>query len=271
MEEKDGDSLKSPVEAGPLQSALVNAEKEQDSKTSTVHPQSSYEYSNSTVNTPFGSDDEAEMSDIKRAQHLGVQMSAIDNSIPNRSVRTIVRGDLGHTSEELEDSRRRRRKYLVATDLSEESVYALEWTIGTILRDGDTMFAVYAFSEERETGKDAGAESSRTSQDGNSQAEEESVTSNDPSVDQGAHLPRTLFGRFGGVSHPENKTATASDIHGSAKTELERVQAVETITKTCVRLLRKTLLQVRVAVEVIRCKSPRHMITEAVRAFYSTI
>jgi hypothetical protein len=30
--------------------------------------------------------------------------------------------------------------------------------------------------------------------------------------------------------------------------------------------LRKTKLQVRIGVEVIHCKSPKHMITEAVRA-----
>lgn len=34
------------------------------------------------------------------------------------------------------------RRYLVACDLSEESVYAIEWAIGTVLRDGDEAIVV---------------------------------------------------------------------------------------------------------------------------------
>ncbi|KAH7100432.1 hypothetical protein BKA62DRAFT_771463 [Auriculariales sp. MPI-PUGE-AT-0066] len=34
------------------------------------------------------------------------------------------------------------RRYLVATDRSEESRYALEWAIGTVIRDGDELFVV---------------------------------------------------------------------------------------------------------------------------------
>lgn len=37
---------------------------------------------------------------------------------------------------------RKRRRYIVASDLSEESRYALEWGIGTVLRDGDEMMIV---------------------------------------------------------------------------------------------------------------------------------
>jgi hypothetical protein len=39
-------------------------------------------------------------------------------------------------------STRRKRKYVVASDLSEESKYAVEWGIGTVLRDGDEMLVV---------------------------------------------------------------------------------------------------------------------------------
>ncbi len=35
----------------------------------------------------------------------------------------------------------------MSTDLSDEAAYALEWTIGTVLRDGDTLLAVYAVDE----------------------------------------------------------------------------------------------------------------------------
>ena len=37
---------------------------------------------------------------------------------------------------------RKRRQYVVASDLSQESRYAVEWGIGTVLRDGDEMLIV---------------------------------------------------------------------------------------------------------------------------------
>ena len=214
------------------------------------------------------------MSDIKRAQHLSIRMSAIDNSIPHRSVRSIVRGDVYHTGDDSEDGRHRKRRYLVATDLSEESVYALEWTIGTILRDGDTIIAVYA--KEKEGVKDGETKG----QDGGSPEEEATTPPEPPNAN--VHSPRGFFGRFGGggAATADNNKAHHhhhhhhnnnhhqrhhhNHHHHDAKAETERVRAVETITQTCVRLLRKTLLQVQIAVEVIHCKSPRHLITEAV-------
>lgn len=39
-----------------------------------------------------------------------------------------------------ESSGRRKRKYIVASDLSDESRYAVEWGIGTVLRDGDELY-----------------------------------------------------------------------------------------------------------------------------------
>jgi hypothetical protein len=48
-------------------------------------------------------------------------------------------GTLGH---------RRRRQYVVASDLSEESRYAVEWGIGTVLRDGDQMLIVTIMENE---------------------------------------------------------------------------------------------------------------------------
>jgi len=43
---------------------------------------------------------------------------------------------------------RRIRKYIVASDLSEESRYAVEWGIGTVLRDGDEMLIVTVVENE---------------------------------------------------------------------------------------------------------------------------
>ncbi|KAL4910054.1 hypothetical protein BDW74DRAFT_144331 [Aspergillus multicolor] len=219
----------------------------------------------SVLNTPFGSDDEAELSDIKRAQKLSIQMSSIDNSVRNRSIRTIIRGDYTSMQEDAEGGRRRQRKYLVTTDLSEESVYALEWTIGTILRDGDTMFAVFAMHEE--TGTQIG-EGYKATEDvaavvGSQTAETVQKSQNDSST-----LPRALFNRLG--SGTDSRPGSV-DARRMSKAEAERAHAVQLISQTCVRLLRKTLLQVRVAVEVIHCKSPKNMITEAIDGLDPTL
>ncbi|GIJ88975.1 hypothetical protein Asppvi_007903 [Aspergillus pseudoviridinutans] len=236
-----------------------------------VHPRTSFD-PGSGLSTPFGSDDEAELSDIKRAQKLTMQMSAIDTSVPNRSIRTIIRGDFARLQEESEGGRRRQRKYLVATDLSEESVYALEWTIGTILRDGDTMFAVCAVNEELSipfTSVQIG-EGAQAMQDSDaivgSQTEETVFKSQNDSIT--SNLPRTLLGRLG---QGTDSKPSSVDARGVPKGQGERNRAVEIISQTCVRLLRKTLLQVRVAVEVIHCKSPKHMITEAIDGLEPTL
>jgi nucleotide-binding universal stress UspA family protein len=48
------------------------------------------------------------------------------------------------------------------------------------------------------------------------------------------------------------------------KAEQERYRAVQDITDRVSKLLRKTKLQVKVVIEVIHCKSPKHLITEVI-------
>ncbi|CAI7671904.1 unnamed protein product [Penicillium pancosmium] len=221
-----------------------------------IHPRTSYDiptpYAQSAAGTPYGSEDEAEKEDVHRAQKLSISMSAIDNRVPNRSIRTIVRGNYASLQEEADEGRRRQRKYLVATDLSEESVYALEWTIGTVLREGDTMYAIYTIHEDGNPSSVQVGEGAKAIQDAavvvGSQTREASQN-------------RTILGRLGPVT--SSKTGSA-DSRVSSVAETERVRAVEAVSQTCVKLLRKTLLQVRIAVEVIHCKSPKLMITEAI-------
>lgn len=57
----------------------------------------------------------------------------------DRCIITLTHGEPAHA---LAMNGRRPRKYVVATDLSPESNYALEWGIGTVLRDGDEMYAL---------------------------------------------------------------------------------------------------------------------------------
>ena len=46
----------------------------------------------------------------------------------------------GNPEKALEESGRRPKRYVLASDLSDESRYALEWGIGTVLRDGDELY-----------------------------------------------------------------------------------------------------------------------------------
>ncbi|KAJ6559243.1 hypothetical protein DFH09DRAFT_1485283 [Mycena vulgaris] len=61
----------------------------------------------------------------------------------DRCTITITQGD---PDAKLGD--RRRKRYIVASDLSEESRYAVEWGIGTVIRDGDEMMIVTIMENE---------------------------------------------------------------------------------------------------------------------------
>ena len=55
----------------------------------------------------------------------------------NRCTITIVQGN---PDQALNNHGRNRKRYILASDLSHESKYAVEWAIGTVLRDGDELF-----------------------------------------------------------------------------------------------------------------------------------
>lgn len=262
--------VKSLLEPAGPRTAKATSEKPLNRKTG-VHPNTSFDVTASAGNTPAGSEDEADFSDIKKAQNLSVYMAPVDQSVPNRVIRTIIRGDFNQMQEEGEHGHRRLRKYLVATDLSEESTYALEWTIGTILRDGDTMYAVYAIEDESTSGKSTGDTDSVSSVAINDGAK----AMLDITTTVGSQTEKTLGDSNRASAYPSphgsavhlmaaDSKSGSIDSRAANKTEAERLRAIEMLSQTVVRLLRKTKLQVRVAIEIIHCKSPKHLITEAV-------
>uniref|UniRef100_A0A093VQB0 UspA domain-containing protein n=1 Tax=Talaromyces marneffei PM1 TaxID=1077442 RepID=A0A093VQB0_TALMA len=220
---------------------------------SRVHPHTSFDHNGSGLNTPVGSDEEADLSDIKQAQNLSIHLSSVDTTIPDRAIRTIIRGDFPRLQQEAEEGLRRQRKYLVATDLSEESVYALEWTIGTILRDGDTLFAVYAVADENASGVDLntgvqigdGATVIKHTTDiVGKQTEKTAQRYQTSSSATTSLLPNALAAYFGGTDSKVNSRTNSVDSRALSRAEQERMRAVEDISNTCVRLLRKTMLQI---------------------------
>lgn len=222
-----------------------------------VHPSTAYDAGLSGTNTPSHSDNESAV-EMRAAQKLPLSVSGI-HSTPSahRVIRQIIRGDFEHFQREAEEGRQRQRMYLVATDISPEAEYALEWTIGTVLRDGDTLFAVYAADEDA-LGDVGGVELGHGAESVKDTASilKAMPTSVQPqtNITGPSPLARTSLG--GDVR------SRSRGVHGSA--DAERRKAVETVTERCVRLLRKTRLQVRVVVEVFHCKSPRHMVTEVI-------
>ncbi|KAI5205842.1 adenine nucleotide alpha hydrolases-like protein [Aureobasidium subglaciale] len=219
-----------------------------------VHPSTAFDFAASSTSTPVHSDDEEHLSDLRRAQRLSLNISPI-HSTPSahRVIRQIIRGDYLYFQRQAEEGRRRQRVYLVATDLSSEAEYALEWTIGTVLRDGDTLLAVYAVDEESGTG-------------GVSEGVE--IGHGADVVKDTATIVRSMTAEsMTPATLPRDSSTARIAFHerkDMSKAEQERFRAAEDISQRCVKLLRKTRLQVRVVVEVFHCKSPRHMITEVI-------
>ncbi|WPH00358.1 Hypothetical protein R9X50_00318500 [Acrodontium crateriforme] len=227
-----------------------------------VHPATAFDAAPSGTSSPLVSDDE-NRNELRAAQKLKLTTSAI-HSTPSahRVIRQIIRGDYERFQHEAEEGHRRQRMYLVATDLSPESEYALEWTIGTVLRDGDTLFAVYAVDEEIGVGGEGGVDIGHGAE---SVRDTAAIINGLPAVNA---VPPTSPGpsplsRATPLTAPTAESRSHSrGPHSSA--ESERRRAIEDITNRCIHLLRKTRLQVRVVVEVFHCKSPRHMITEVI-------
>jgi Universal stress protein family. len=267
-----------------------------------VHPATSFDNPpGSGTQTPMDSDTEADLSDIKQAQNLSFAMTQIiDTPEAHRTIQIITRGEYEKLAKEAEEEHRPPRKYLVATDLSEESTHALEWAIGTVLRDGDTLLAIYCVDEE------AGIGGVDASTPGGGQVPDEpkamkeqaaainTVTSSTTPISaSGTNLPLHTApgtskqqGSDGSTSVSPAPSATANGntdtISGSgtnengnrdqsqpprkerSRAEEERYRAVGEISSRVLRLLRKTRLQVRVIVEVLHCKNPKHLITEVI-------
>ena len=241
-----------------------------------IHPHTSFENgSASGVSTPGDSDNEAQMDEIRRAQRLKLNISQIKSvSAAHRTIRQIVRGEYPLVHAEGKAGLRRQRVFLVATDLSDEAAYALEWTIGTVLKDGDTLLAVYAVDNDTGTGAGPTEESSGIEIGEGAKAMKETAydlrTLNNTETlpvsgaMKGALQTSTSRLKAESPAGGRSRTPQRSDLSHMKKAERERWLATEAITDRCIALLRKTRLQVRIVIEVFNCRSPKHMLIEVV-------
>lgn len=243
-----------------------------------VHPHTSYVHNPmSATQSVVDSDDEADVDDIKRAQKLSFTMTnVLHNPEAHRSIRIIYRGEYHKITQTAEDEHRRLRKYLVATDLSDESTHALEWAIGTVIRDGDTLIAINCVDEETGVTGEGGQVPDDPAAMREQAAAIHTVTNtkmtpaplSPVSEFRKLHRRDDSSGTAGSQSPvpPPSRGGTAGGSgHGDqSKAEEERERAIQSMTDKILRLLRKTKLQVRVIVEVLHCKNPRHLITEVI-------
>ncbi|KAI0104522.1 hypothetical protein F4814DRAFT_91749 [Daldinia grandis] len=247
-----------------------------------VQPSTSFDQEPlSGTQTPYDPDLDADVDAIKAAQ--GLQLSStpiLSTPEVHRSLRILYRGEFTRIQREAEDEHRRLRKYLVATDLSDESTHALEWAVGTVLRDGDTLIAMYCMDEEASGSVDA---SNMVPDEPKAMKEQAMAIS---AISKGISRPsyRTSspgpFKIQGSSMSPHiraidgsgsNNPSPAPSSRGKSRLQEERDRAVQDITERVSKLLRKTQLQVRVIVEVIHCKNPKHLITEVIDILNPTL
>ncbi|KAK8015078.1 hypothetical protein PG990_008374 [Apiospora arundinis] len=235
-----------------------------------IHPATSFDQEPvSGQQTPNQDQEDEDVHAIKAAQNLQVSLTpVISNPDAHRSIRIIYRGEYVRIQRDAEDEHRRLRKYLVATDLSDESTHALEWAVGTVLRDGDTLIAIYCMDEEATGNMDNG--NNQVPDDPKSMREQAAV------INAMAKSPKLPTSQAPSPSpfnfaRPYMKSPSASanpspapSWRGKSRMEEERERAALDITDRVSKLLRKTQLQVRVIVECIHCKSPKHLITEVI-------
>ncbi|KAF6837699.1 usp domain-containing protein [Colletotrichum musicola] len=235
-----------------------------------IHPTTAFDQGpGSGPASAVNSDDEEDLTDIKRAQRLAFSSTNTQNSNEHsRTLRIIYRGEYEKIQKAAEEEHHRLRKYLVATDLSDESTHALEWAIGTVLRDGDTLICMYCVDEETGIYSTEGVMVPDEPKAHREQAAAINAISNSKTQPPGMatgpsfpHLPRASA-LSSGDSRSTPSPAPSSRERGRA--EEERFRAVNDISERVTKLLRKTRLQVRVIVEVLHCKNPKHLITEII-------
>jgi nucleotide-binding universal stress UspA family protein len=230
-----------------------------------IHPSTAYESGPvSGEVSGIDSDDAEDVNDIHRAQKLSFSMTPIlTRDDTHRAIRIIYRGEYQKIVKAAEEEHRPLRKYVAATDLSEESTHALEWAIGTVLRDGDTLVCIYCVDEETGIGATPGAQ---VPDDVDAIRGAAAAVSDTTLADSKDPFPLIQRATPLLLSAPErNQVASTRPISRErTRAEEDRIHAVRAITDKVVKLLRKTRLQVRVTVEVIHCKNPKHLITEVI-------
>lgn len=233
-----------------------------------VAPKSGIARSSSPAALSAIGDDDAE---LRRAKELVLRVSPMDETVKDRSVKMIIRGEWGEFQDvdnETTESRHEPRLYLVCSDLSSEASHALEWTVGTLLKDGDTLLIINAIEDEsvprhtieEEPTAEIRMESHRAAEEATATMETltRQTTNQEGSKDQPQLKPK--------VASMKDARSVSRGSRPRSRRDTVRAQAVEKLEQDFLKFVRKTSLQVRTMIEVLHCRSPRHLILNAVSA-----
>lgn len=231
---------------------------------SLVTPRSNYRAASPAALSAIGDDD----AELKRAKALQLRVSPLEEKIKDRTVKMIIRGDWAAFQDAEEDEqavRHEPRLYLVCSDMSNEASYALEWTVGTLLKDGDTILLISAMEDENaskqkeqeEPSLEVRLESAKAAEEANSTMD--TLTRQTTNTESKPYEPKS---RLPSIKDPARSMSRNGRTH--SKKDDERVKAIEKLENDFLRFVRKTTLQVRCMIEIIHCRSPRHLILNAV-------
>jgi len=199
---------------------------------------------------------------------MPLRFSPMEETIKDRTVKMIIRGDWASFQDAEEDEqavRHEPRLYLVCSDLSNEASYALEWTVGTLLKDGDTILLISATEDEH-------ASKQKEHEEPSLEVRLESAKAAEEANSTMYTLTRQTTNTEGKPDEPKARLAKARDPprdvsrsgRAPSKKGNERIKAIEKLENDFLRFVRRTTLQVRCMVEIIHCRSPRHLILNAV-------
>ena len=231
-----------------------------------VRPENNFVSPPSVTTSVEDEDEDEAQAAIRKAKSLALNISPLDSRVHDRHVRIVLRGDWVHFNQLAEAGERTARLYLVCSDLSVEAMYAMEWVVGTMLRDGDTLLAIYAIEDEnagKMTEADREVLQAEGTQAGKDASEVMATLTRQTTQGGGTSIGLDSKNRYIPATEVESLTGSV-DARNTTKRQMERLRAIEDITQNFVKLVRKTTLQVRCMIEVIHCKSPKHLILGAV-------
>ncbi|CCG82472.1 Usp family protein [Taphrina deformans PYCC 5710] len=153
---------------------IINDNSPSAVKRKPIHPNTSYTDDGTGDQVRPEDEDDDPFEEIARDMTL---VRSVSSEEAGRLICSVQRADFHR----IRDAVKRTRHYLVSVDLSPQAKYALEWTIGTVMRDGDICRVVHALEynekEDRSTAQQ--------------QREERAASLEDICVDVNLFLKRT--------------------------------------------------------------------------------
>lgn len=181
---------------------------------------------------PYTRDEESKIdSELATVLNTKIKISDIDSDVSNqRAIRTVTRGNFFETL--IAKNTKHPKSFVMCMDFSEESRYALEWCVGTVLVDSSVLYILNVLEDD---------EYSSMNLNGIQPTQSGKPASSDTHHQSGTNRERT------------------------------RVNNVNEITKLVVDLIKLTKLQVHVVIESCHHPIPRHFIVGVIKHMSPTL